>query len=88
MVRRSQLHVVLKEQPYTLLLHPLDLDLIQMRDLLRLFLPSILLLLLFTALLDLLGVFCFLDQSRVLRTDHAFHLREFPCLVGFTLWKC
>ena len=77
---------MLKEQPNTLLLHPLDLDLIQMRDLLRLLLPSILLLLLLAALLDLLGVLCFLDQARVLRADHALHLREFPCLVGFTLW--
>jgi hypothetical protein len=53
-VRRSQLHVVLEEQPYTLLLHPLDLDLVQMRDLLRFLLTSLLLLLLLAALLDLL----------------------------------
>ena len=88
MVRRSQLHVVLEEQSDTLLLHPLDLYLVQMRDLLWLFLPSFLLLLLLAALLDLLGFFCFLDQARVLRADHALNLRKFPCLVGFTLWKC
>ena len=82
------MHVVLKEQPDTFLLHPLDFDLIQMRDLLRLLLPSILLLLLLAALLDLLRVFCFLDEARILRADHALYLREFPCLVGFTLWKC
>ena len=82
------MHVVLEEQPDTLLLHSLDLNLVQMRDFLRLLLPSLLLLLLLATLLDLLGFVCFLDQARVLRADHALHLREFPCLVGFTLWKC
>ena len=87
MVRRAQLHVVLEEQSDTLLLHPLDLYLVQMRDLLRLLLPSLLLLLLLAALLDLLGFVCFLDQARVFRADHALNLSEFPCLAGFTLWK-
>ncbi len=76
---------MLEEQPDAFLLHPLDLNLVQMRDLLRLLLASFLLLLFLTTLLDLLGIFCFLDQARVLRTDHALYLCEFPCLVGFTL---
>ena len=76
---------MLEEQTNTLLLHSLDLDLVQMRDLLRLLLTSLLLLLLLAALLDLLGIVCFLDQARVLGADHALHLSEFPCLVGFTL---
>ena len=79
---------MLENQSNTLLLHPLDLDLVQLRDFLRLLLTSLLLLLLLAALLDLFGLVCFLDQARVLRADHALHLCEFPCLVGFTLWKC
>ena len=78
-IRRSQLHVVLEEEPHSVLLHALDLDLVQTRDL------DLLLLLVVFTLLDLLRLVLLLHQTRVLGVQHSLNLSEFASLVGFAL---
>ena len=94
---RSKLHVVFKEETHSVLLHPLDLDFVKVRDL-GLFLMSfgIFGVLLF---LDVFGfitllpippfvyfIISYLHEPWVLWTEHPLNLCKLPRLVSLTLY--
>ena len=81
MIGRSQLHIMFEEQSNAFFLQSLDLDLVDLRNLFNFLALFRIVILRFVDLLALVTLL----QAGVLGTQHAFDLRELPCLICFTL---